>query len=784
MAVIAVIVGLTGWFYWWTIRPVARVPVADATGNGYYNLLARGFLKGQLALDLKADPALATLKNPNDPVERAGRGIHDGSYYKGRYFLYFGAAPAVLLFVPFRLLSGLFLDEAVASVFFGVAGLVLMAGLLVAMRRRYFPAASLAILGGAVLAAGGANMVPALLRRASFWEVPIMAAHACAVFALWAVYRALHGRSRAGWLALASLAMGAAVAGRPVYLLACAALLLPPAWWWAAGGWRSRVRWVAAAVLPAATVGAGIAWYNWARFENPFQFGQDYQMSGDATNLAFFNASYLWYSVQLYWLAPAGWSPFFPFVTVISPPTPPAGHLGIENPYGIFPNMPYVVLGLGLLCLAYRSRRALVPNAGATLWVWLAAAGSTAGLTMVTVMIFGGITNRYMVDFLPVMVLMAGCGWLALASRGWWRGWAGRIGAGVTGLLLGYSLLFNVLVSFQHNELLRALHGSLYARLAQVANRLPDLYDRAVGHVYGPVELTVVFPRRAAGEIEPLVVTGRRFLSDYVYAHYLGDDSVRFGFEHTNYGGPTGQPIRFVPGEPQRLLIELGSLYPPAEHPYHDRIGAKESRLRRESVSVVMNGKVALLHRAKTYDAVARSPDIGTSADRVAFKRPFTGKILENRVLADPIMRAGDRAYGPVAIALKLPPFTGKRNEPLVSSGVTGKGNLVYIRYVDAKTVIFGYDHWGVGGFESEPMAVEPEVEQLVTIDYGALYPAGTVGEASVVIRLNNRVALDRPWAFHACAADTVKVGANPIGASTANAEFTGKIVEDWRVRY
>lgn len=53
---VIILLALMGWFYFWTAVPVWRPELISADGPGYYNLLARGFLKGQLALDKAADP--------------------------------------------------------------------------------------------------------------------------------------------------------------------------------------------------------------------------------------------------------------------------------------------------------------------------------------------------------------------------------------------------------------------------------------------------------------------------------------------------------------------------------------------------------------------------------------------------------------------------------------------------------------------------------------------------------------------------------------------------------
>jgi hypothetical protein len=152
------------------------------------------------------------------------------------------------------------------------------------------------------------------------------------------------------------------------------------------------------------------------------------------------------------------------------------------------------------------------------------------------------------------------------------------------------------------------------------------------------------------------------------------------------------------------------------------------------------------------------------------------------RVLPDAAPVIPTDEFGPLTITLKWPTFTGARSEPLVSSGETGKGDLVYVKYVDANTVVLGYDHWGVGGFETEPLKVDFAAVQHVGVDYGALYAEGSGrSREKVILRLNGRVVADRPAGFHECAPDTVVLGANLIGASTATPGFSGVVLGQQR---
>ena len=770
-------VTLIAWFFVWTVDSEGNRPVLEATGEGYYNLLTRGFLKGQTALDRVVEPAMLALKDPYNPAERAGKGLHDASYYQGRYFIYFGVTPVVAAFAPVRLLTGQFIDERFVIVGFAWAGFLLSVTVLLDVRRRHFAGAPGWVLLLGVLALGLATMVPPLLRRPSIWEVPIAAGYAGFMLTLLCTWRAIRAK-RGGWIWLgaASLAMGLTVGARPTYLPGAVVLLAPLALRWWVGRPNRWLGLAAAALGPIIAVGAGLAAYNYVRFGSITEFGQTYQMAGDdIRGLKLFGPGYMAYNFRIYILAAAGLSPFFPFITVIDPPVAPTGQFGIEDPYGLLPCLPWVVLA----AVALRAR--LGSGAGHELTFWVAGTLAAALATMAVVFCFGGACGRYMVDFTPALTLLAGVGALALMVRN--RGFLRRILGGLVVVLAVWSASFGLLASFQHNGLLQVEYPKVYRGLALAFNRPGDLWERLAGIEYGPVELKVVFPKNAVGEVEPIVVTGRDFRSDYVYVHYLNPDTVRFCFEHTSYGGFTGTPVRIRPGEEHSLLVAMGSLYPPAAHPHFDGIPEGQALLRRRSLSVSLDGVEVLRRKTEFYDAFSREPDLGSSGSRPAFRRPFSGRIVSARRAPEAAPAATSPPYGPLCIEFRFPPFGGKRSEPLVSSGESGRGNLLYVKYVDERSVVFGYDHWGVGGFETEPITVEPGAEQMLEVDYGALHAAAPAPAKRVILRLNGTVVADRPGEFYACPPERVKVGVNAIGASTASERFSGTIGGFWRLK-
>ena len=126
------------------------------------------------------------------------------------------------------------------------------------------------------------------------------------------------------WLAAASMAYGLALGARPSQLFGAVILLVP-----VAQAWRGRRKIGAllmAATIPIMLIGLGLMLYNFLRFDNPFEFGQHYQLSGGRQDtLQFFSLEYLWVNFRLYFLEPARWSAHFPFVHRISALPLPTG---------------------------------------------------------------------------------------------------------------------------------------------------------------------------------------------------------------------------------------------------------------------------------------------------------------------------------------------------------------------------------------------------------------------------------------------------------------------------
>jgi hypothetical protein len=762
-------------YYRWHVDPGGRGAVLEPNGSDHYNLLLRGWLKGQLAMDVPPDPALEALANPYDPAQRGPHGIHDASYYRGRHYLYFGATPLLLLHGPVHALTGAFVTPRYAVLFFAGAGWILGALLWRTLCRR--AGANGWIYAAGLLAIGAGNFVVPFLRRPDVWEIAIGCAHALFMAALACTWRALDSPRRAAWFAAAGLALGLAIAARPVYL-AAGVIMLAPLWRAAAeaGGprfFRTGAWWrlLAAGLGPLAVIGALVAWHNAARFGDPFESGHTYQLAGmeDHTRQAVFRWEFVWYNLRVYLLSAPQFTAYFPFLTVADLPPPPAGYLGTEDVQGLLLGAPWV--GLALALAAPRLRPRHIPT------VWTTAVFAAGAATLLLLSSFGGSTNRYMVDFAPALVLAGGAGAIGLGQL---AGGARRVALAVVVLAALWSGVFNALMSLQHNRLFEVLYPAEFDRVARRANWVPWAIERTRGVEHGPLELRVIFPESNFGDVECLVATGRHFYADYLYVQRAEGNRIRFGFEHTSHGGGIGPFVEYLPGQENVIEIEMGSLYPPRSHPFFRGRSEDEIARRKNQVRVRVNGREALaLFDQPCFEATEFAPSIGTSGPwRPAFKGNFSGRIVaQRRTVPSPEARRREET-GPLRLLLELPAWTGPVSFPLVCSGRTGAGDLIYLRRVDERRLVVGHDHWGSGAIESEPIEIEPSAHLDLLVSAPPLRRDGST--SGLVVRLNGRTLIDAPRDFHP-AAEPARIGANPIGASTSSPRFSGRIVSATR---
>lgn len=774
------VIGAIVWCYCWTATsnsPEHPPWFGDQPGS-YYAGLVDGFKHGHLYLDLPVDPRLVQAPDPYLPALRA-LVPHDLSYFRGHYYIYYGVAPVVALELPWRLITGRHLPPATAVVIFVTIGFLSATALWLSVRRRYFPHSGPIALGAGIAVLGLASATQALLRRPDLWEEPIAAGYGFAMAALFCLYRALQGQRTSTWLAAAGVALGLAVGSRPSYFAGAAAFVPVLAWLWRREGvagdrwrWPNGRWWRATLALggPFSAILAGLAWYNFARFGNPFEFGQTYQSSyvfGDEKP-QLFNLSFGAFNAFVYYLAPPQWSRYFPFIKMIHVP---AGPHNLEYVYGLLPHFPFVGLALAApLALRRRApaeRKTLVAFLGSLAMFYLLVGG--------LLLCFRGAAARYMADFTPALMLLAGIGLLG-AERST-AGWARRVLVSLAAAAAAFSVFVSAMLSFQLHDLLRQSNPQAYRRLVHFFDTPVSVLERLAGTRHGPLELTVRFPRGVPGAVEPLVTTGWEYESDYLFVRYLDGDRLQFGFEHSNRPVSWSPAVAIDRTRVHQLEVQMGSLFPPPGDPFYDQMSRFSAAGFARWLRVALDGQVLFDRPQDFYDSSPENVVLGESRLAAAdFGRRFSGEMVAVRtgaIIFAPPFQPGDGTYELTLVLPESFPLA----LPLVAAGRAGRADILLVRQVGPGRVRFGYDHWGIGAWESGDVVMASGVRHVLGVALPGLAPPGTP-RPQLALELDGRPAWNRRVPFYPVGPAEVRVGENGIGASTCAAEFSGVILD------
>ncbi|WP_223847640.1 hypothetical protein [Bifidobacterium callitrichos] len=276
-----------------------------------YGRLADSLLHGRTWLDLMVPPELASAADPHDVITRNrlfAEGVDpiywDHAYFEGRWYTYFGVLPAVLLFMPYRMLSGRMLSSAAAVHLLMFLALLFTCLLVVRVIARLAPRTSVAATLIALIFVPLAGNYGYLFYRTNFYSVPFAASLTLTALGLWLWVGAQTAKpplnpadrwqvGSAPEISLPRLGLGALCIAsnfgcRPTFCLA--ALLGFPLFWpqiralvshLAAGkvSWRKALRAPGVVIAAAAVPIVPLMLYNRARFGSLFDFGTAYQMT-------------------------------------------------------------------------------------------------------------------------------------------------------------------------------------------------------------------------------------------------------------------------------------------------------------------------------------------------------------------------------------------------------------------------------------------------------------------------------------------------------------------------
>lgn len=409
----------------------------------YYSYLADAFLDGNLYLAWQPDPHLLAMDNPYDPQARAElEKLNiltpvDFSLYEGKFYLYWGPVPGLLLaavqFFPHQSP----VDDSFLAFVFGIGIFFAQSMLILTLWDSYFHTLPKWVLCMSIVLAGLTWPI-ALLRsyidHARIYQAAIAGGQLFLISGLLMAFTAIARPTTSYWrLASAGLFWALAIGSRNLLVVPIFFMYIITALWIT----REGVGFVAKTIrltslsLPLAVGGAGLGWYNWARFGSITETGFSYALAGinlQKHSSEVFSGLNIIPNLYNYLFSAPGFTSMFPFVSMLQrsknitlPVYISPGYYYAEPMAGLVYVFPFAVFAIipliGLLSDLFKGNPEThsLKGGGHDLIAWLTLNLSISCFaSFLLIMCFFWAGMRYLGDFLPLLTV--------LSLMGFWQG--------------------------------------------------------------------------------------------------------------------------------------------------------------------------------------------------------------------------------------------------------------------------------------------------------------------------------------------------------------------------
>lgn len=291
MSAVAGLISVVILFFFWTVfssysdsdQTIAEQKAALTENYTQYNRLVDALMARRYALLETPHHYLEKDGDPYDMRLREERKYDypwDTAYYQGKYYVYFGVVPAAAVLLPYRLLTGTYLDLDYPILGFSILFLLGLYGVYSRIVKRCFPKISFALYWIGLLILCTSLNLTWCLRRTLVYELAITSG---ICFAVWGVFFMLTALNVVRLKPLCFFLSGAcsalAVGCRPTMLFVSIPVFLSGFFALKADNGKVRLRNLLLFLLPYILAGAALMKYNYERFDDPFEFGITWQLT-------------------------------------------------------------------------------------------------------------------------------------------------------------------------------------------------------------------------------------------------------------------------------------------------------------------------------------------------------------------------------------------------------------------------------------------------------------------------------------------------------------------------
>ena len=266
-----------------TMLMISNTPMWYETFNPYARL-ANAITEGHLYVGVADDEITALADKLVSWGEDDEKILFDYALFNGKYYVYFGILPELILYLPYRLITGRDMTDAASLLIitaFLIPGLYMLSKEII---RRFYKTIPFALHLLLVVAAVFGSSLPAILSEPLVYSVSILSGVTFVLWGLFFLMKAFPFGNHPWILFLGSCCMALAVACRPTLFLY--SLILIPFIFFSYKEYQKQrfglnkcLVTIISLVLPYIVVAGSLMLYNQARFGNPFQFGMIYNLT-------------------------------------------------------------------------------------------------------------------------------------------------------------------------------------------------------------------------------------------------------------------------------------------------------------------------------------------------------------------------------------------------------------------------------------------------------------------------------------------------------------------------
>ena len=373
-------------------------------GENYAHKFVDAISNGQISLLDEPSEELKQMENPYDETARRANNVGilwDVAYYNGNYFVYFGILPILTLLLPFKAITGDYIDAQTAVLIYSIIAVILMVRLIKLIFRKWFKEVPFKMMILTIISVIMGSLLIWLCRRPDMYELVISAGICFAILGILLILKCIE-KEKVNYIYLTCgcIAMALSVACRPTQLFA-SIVILPILLKIVVDNIKQKqniLKSILAIVLPYGVVGISLMIYNYVRFENILEFGTSYQITiNDMGNLPY-RIMTIPVGLLNYFFTLPQTSTFFPFVVTTEE---------VINFYGYYVDsqMAGGLLILNPVILALLFIPKVKKHISKDLFIFIVSLLVSSFVIVIAEIIIAGSTQRYAADFAWMLVL-------------------------------------------------------------------------------------------------------------------------------------------------------------------------------------------------------------------------------------------------------------------------------------------------------------------------------------------------------------------------------------------